>query len=98
MRGWLRKVSLIAPANARALSEGYNDDVRLRRISRTIHAEAQARRASAAQLSSLCHRSRGNFASPSKSSQPSARLAWMKVGEERFNGDDIRRLYESTSY
>ncbi len=24
--------------------------------------------------------------------------AWMKVGEERFNGDDIRRLYESTSY
>jgi hypothetical protein len=24
--------------------------------------------------------------------------AWMKVGEERFNGDDIRRLYESASY
>jgi hypothetical protein len=24
--------------------------------------------------------------------------AWMRVGEERFNGDDIRRLYESTSY
>jgi len=24
--------------------------------------------------------------------------AWMEVGEERFNGDDIRRLYESTSY
>jgi hypothetical protein len=24
--------------------------------------------------------------------------AWMKVGEERFNGDEIRRLYESTSY
>jgi hypothetical protein len=24
--------------------------------------------------------------------------AWMQVGEERFNGDDIRRLYESTSY
>ena len=24
--------------------------------------------------------------------------AWMKVGEERFNGDDIQRLYESTSY
>jgi len=24
--------------------------------------------------------------------------ARMKVGEERFNGDDIRRLYESTSY
>ena len=24
--------------------------------------------------------------------------AWMMVGEERFNGDDIRRLYESTSY
>jgi hypothetical protein len=24
--------------------------------------------------------------------------AWMLVGEERFNGDDIRRLYESTSY
>jgi hypothetical protein len=23
---------------------------------------------------------------------------WMKVGDERFNGDDIRRLYESTSY
>jgi hypothetical protein len=23
---------------------------------------------------------------------------WMQVGEERFNGDDIRRLYESTSY
>ena len=24
--------------------------------------------------------------------------AWMQVGEERFNGDDIRRLYEETSY
>ena len=24
--------------------------------------------------------------------------ARMQVGEERFNGDDIRRLYESTSY
>jgi hypothetical protein len=24
--------------------------------------------------------------------------AWMQVGEERFSGDDIRRLYESTSY
>jgi hypothetical protein len=24
--------------------------------------------------------------------------AWMQVGEERFNGDDIRRLYESASY
>jgi hypothetical protein len=24
--------------------------------------------------------------------------AWMKVGDERFSGDDIRRLYESTSY
>ena len=24
--------------------------------------------------------------------------AWMKVGEERFNGGDIQRLYESTSY
>ncbi len=22
----------------------------------------------------------------------------MRVGEERFNGDDIRRLYEDTSY
>ena len=24
--------------------------------------------------------------------------AWMQVGEERFNGDDIRRLYGSDSY
>ena len=24
--------------------------------------------------------------------------AWMRVGEERFNGDEIRRLYESTNY
>jgi hypothetical protein len=24
--------------------------------------------------------------------------ALMRVGEERFNGDDIRRLYDSTSY
>ena len=24
--------------------------------------------------------------------------AWMKVGNERFNSDDIRRLYETTSY
>jgi hypothetical protein len=24
--------------------------------------------------------------------------AWMKVGEGRFNGDDIQRLYESTSF
>ena len=24
--------------------------------------------------------------------------AWMKVGDERFSGDDIQRLYESTSY
>jgi hypothetical protein len=24
--------------------------------------------------------------------------AWMQVGDERFNSDDIRRLYESTSY
>ena len=24
--------------------------------------------------------------------------AWMRVGEEHFNGHDIRRLYESTSY
>ena len=24
--------------------------------------------------------------------------AWMQVGEERFNGDDIRRLHESASY
>jgi hypothetical protein len=23
---------------------------------------------------------------------------WMKVGDERFNGDEIQRLYESTSY
>ena len=23
---------------------------------------------------------------------------WMKVGDERFNGADIRRLYDSTSY
>ena len=23
---------------------------------------------------------------------------WMQVGEERFNSDDIERLYESTSY
>ena len=29
---------------------------------------------------------------------PSIRTAWMQVGEERFNGDDIQRLYESTSY
>ena len=28
----------------------------------------------------------------------SALDAWMQVGEERFNGDEIRRLYESTSY
>ena len=24
--------------------------------------------------------------------------AWMQVGEERFNSDDIQRLYESTGY
>ena len=24
--------------------------------------------------------------------------AWMQVGEERFNSDDIQRLHESTSY
>jgi hypothetical protein len=24
--------------------------------------------------------------------------AWMRVGEERFDGDGIRRLYESNSY
>jgi len=24
--------------------------------------------------------------------------AWMQVGEDRFNSDDIQRLYESTSY
>jgi hypothetical protein len=24
--------------------------------------------------------------------------AWMKVGEERFNGDDIQRLYESIGF
>ena len=24
--------------------------------------------------------------------------AWMRVGDQRFNGDDIRRLYESNSY
>jgi hypothetical protein len=24
--------------------------------------------------------------------------AWMRVGDDRFNGDDIRRLYESKSY
>jgi hypothetical protein len=24
--------------------------------------------------------------------------AWMQVGDERFSGDDIRRLYESSSY
>ena len=24
--------------------------------------------------------------------------AWIEVGEERFNGDDIRRLCESTGY
>jgi hypothetical protein len=24
--------------------------------------------------------------------------AWMQVGEERFNSEDIQRLYESTSY
>ena len=24
--------------------------------------------------------------------------AWMRVGEERFDGDDIRRLYESNGY
>jgi hypothetical protein len=23
---------------------------------------------------------------------------WMHVGDERFNSDDIRRLYESTNY
>jgi len=23
---------------------------------------------------------------------------WMQVGDERFNSDDIRRLYESTDY
>jgi hypothetical protein len=24
--------------------------------------------------------------------------AWMRVGDDRFNSDDIRRLYDSTSY
>lgn len=24
--------------------------------------------------------------------------AWMQVGEDRFNGDDIRRLYESEGF
>jgi len=24
--------------------------------------------------------------------------AWMRVGDERFNSDDIRRLYDSNSY
>jgi len=24
--------------------------------------------------------------------------AWMRVGDERFNSDDIRRLYESSDY
>jgi hypothetical protein len=24
--------------------------------------------------------------------------AWMRVGDEHFNGDDIRRLYESNGY
>ena len=24
--------------------------------------------------------------------------AWMRVGDDRFNSDDIQRLYESTSY
>ena len=24
--------------------------------------------------------------------------AWMRVGDEHFNGDDIQRLYESNSY
>ena len=24
--------------------------------------------------------------------------AWMRVGDERFNSDDIQRLYESNSY
>ena len=28
----------------------------------------------------------------------SALAPWMQVGDERFSGDDIRRLYESASY
>jgi hypothetical protein len=90
--------SMIAPDNAR------NSDRRLYMMTLDYAASAELfmpkRKSGARQL-----RSYWRFATAAEAIRfaveefPSIRTlgAWMKVGEERFNGDEIRRLFESTS-
>jgi hypothetical protein len=69
------------------LIESRCDDDRLHCSRRTFHTKRQAWRASAAEAFAV-------------EEFPAIRTlgAWMRVEEERFYGDDIRRLCESNSY
>src|SRR5262249_33536219 len=80
--------------------ETYRDQapaIRLRRSRRAVHGKAQGRATTAAALSPLCDRSGGEPGGVEE--LPAVALdAWMQVGDQRFDADDIQRLYESDDF
>ena len=73
-------------------------DIRLRHTRRTVHGQAQGRA-----RQPLRYR---RFATAAEAIRfaieelPAVRAlgAWMQVGDQRFDGDDIQRLYEGNDY
>jgi Arc/MetJ-type ribon-helix-helix transcriptional regulator len=99
MSGWPRKVSSITPRNVETPIED-----RMTMFDYSASAELFVpKKGKAGVRQSLSYR---RFASAAEAIRfavedfPAIRTlgAWMRVGDDCFNGDDIRRLYESDSY
>ena len=73
-------------------------DIRLRHTRRTVHGQAQGRATTAAALSPFATAAEAIQVAIEELPAVRALGAWMQVGDQRFDGDDIQRLYESNDY
>src|SRR6516162_9310699 len=73
-------------------------DVRLRRTRRVVLGQAQGRDTTTANLSPLCTAAEAIRFAIEELPAVRALGAWMRVGDQRFDSDDIQRLYESDDY
>ena|SRR6516162_5136954 len=80
------------------IADGAIREVRLWRIGRTVHAKTKGRRAAATRPSALRKGGRGHRFAVEDFPTMHTLGAWMQVGDERFNSDEIQSLYESSDY
>jgi hypothetical protein len=100
--GSSKKASLVAfhdrTTGALGCSEGGINDVRVGLTGRTVRDKAQGRSAAAARLPSLCDSCGGHPFRCRRFCGNAALGAWMQVGDERFDSEDIHHLYERDDY